>query len=52
VGALRLNDVPPVSLPHGYDNTLLDPAAQEATAILDWEWAHAGDRVEDLAWCE
>ncbi len=22
------------------------------TAVLDWEWAHAGDPVEDLAWCE
>ena len=37
---------------YGPNNVLLDPAAQEVTAILDWEWAHAGDRVEDLAWCE
>ncbi len=22
------------------------------TALLDWEWAHAGRAVEDLAWCE
>ncbi|MBV9013013.1 MAG: phosphotransferase [Pseudonocardiales bacterium] len=21
-------------------------------AVLDWEWAHPGDPVEDLAWCE
>ena len=37
---------------YGPNNTLLDPAAQEVTAILDWEWAHTGDRLEDLAWCE
>lgn len=37
---------------YGPNNVLLDPDAQEVTAILDWEWAHAGDRVEDLAWCE
>lgn len=33
-------------------NTLLDPAARQVSALLDWEWAHAGDAVEDLAWCE
>lgn len=22
------------------------------TAVVDWEWAHDGDPVEDLAWCE
>ncbi|HTW03402.1 MAG TPA: phosphotransferase [Streptosporangiaceae bacterium] len=37
---------------YGPNNVLLDPAAEEVTAILDWEWAHAGNRVEDLAWCE
>jgi aminoglycoside phosphotransferase len=37
---------------YGPNNTLLDPAALEVTAIVDWEWAHAGDRIEDLAWCE
>jgi hypothetical protein len=21
-------------------------------AVLDWEWAHVGQRIEDLAWCE
>jgi aminoglycoside phosphotransferase (APT) family kinase protein len=37
---------------YGPQNVLLDPAAMEVTAILDWEWAHTGDPVEDLAWCE
>jgi len=37
---------------YGPNNVLLDPAAHEVIAILDWEWAHAGDRAEDLAWCE
>lgn len=34
---------------YGPNNTLLDPAARQVTAVLDWEWAHAGDAVEDLA---
>jgi len=37
---------------YGPNNVLLDPAAAEITAVLDWEWAHAGDPAEDLAWCE
>lgn len=37
---------------YGPQNVLLDPASLEITAVLDWEWAHAGDPVEDLAWCE
>jgi aminoglycoside phosphotransferase len=37
---------------YGPNNVLLDPAACEITAVLDWEWAHAGDPAEDLAWCE
>jgi aminoglycoside phosphotransferase (APT) family kinase protein len=37
---------------YGPNNVLLDPAAEEVVAIVDWEWAHAGDPVEDLAWCE
>ena len=37
---------------YGPNNTLLDPAAGQVTALLDWEWAHAGDPIEDLAWCE
>jgi aminoglycoside phosphotransferase len=36
----------------GPNNVLLDAAAERVTALLDWEWAHAGDPVEDLAWCE
>lgn len=32
---------------YGPNNMLFDPAA-----ILDWEWAHPGEPVEDLAWCE
>ena len=37
---------------YGPNNVLLDPATSEITAVLDWEWAHAGDPAEDLAWCE
>jgi aminoglycoside phosphotransferase (APT) family kinase protein len=37
---------------YGPNNVLLDPGANEVTAVLDWEWAHAGDPLEDLAWCE
>ena len=37
---------------YGPNNVLLDPAGREITAVLDWEWAHAGDPAEDLAWCE
>jgi aminoglycoside phosphotransferase len=37
---------------YGPNNVLLDPAAREVTAVVDWEWAHTGDPVEDLAWCE
>jgi aminoglycoside phosphotransferase len=37
---------------YGPNNVLLDPAAAEITGVLDWEWAHAGDPAEDLAWCE
>ena len=37
---------------YGPNNTLLDPEAQQVTAIVDWEWVHAGAPVEDLAWCE
>ncbi|WP_084957370.1 aminoglycoside phosphotransferase family protein [Thermoactinospora rubra] len=36
----------------GPNNLLLDPETFEPTALLDWEWAHQGDPVEDLAWCE
>jgi len=37
---------------YGPNNMLLDPVMFATTAVLDWEWAHAGDPVEDLAWCE
>ncbi|MFJ2193553.1 phosphotransferase family protein [Kitasatospora sp. NPDC087861] len=36
----------------GPNNLLLDPVTFEITAVLDWEFAHLGDPVEDLAWCE
>jgi len=37
---------------YGPNNILLDPDTFAVTAVLDWEWAHPGDPVEDLAWCE
>lgn len=37
---------------YGPNNMLFDPDTFEVAAVLDWEWAHAGDIVEDLAWCE
>jgi aminoglycoside phosphotransferase len=36
----------------GPNNVLLDHRAHAVTAVLDWEWAHAGDRLDDLAWTE
>ncbi|GHH36644.1 phosphotransferase family protein [Streptomyces candidus] len=36
----------------GPNNLLLTGDASRVTAVLDWEWAHWGDPVEDLAWCE
>jgi aminoglycoside phosphotransferase len=36
----------------GPHNVLLDPATCTVTAVVDWEFAHLGDPVEDLAWCE
>ncbi|WP_181786408.1 phosphotransferase family protein [Streptomyces phytophilus] len=36
----------------GPNNVLLDPGTFEVTAVVDWEFAHFGDPVEDLAWCE
>src|ERR1700733_3554689 len=35
---------------YGPNNVLLDPATLQITAVLDWEWAHAGEPAEDLAW--
>jgi aminoglycoside phosphotransferase len=36
----------------GPNNVLLDPDTCKVTAVVDWEFAHLGDPVEDLAWCE
>ncbi|MGW2342616.1 phosphotransferase family protein [Streptomyces sp. NPDC001661] len=36
----------------GPNNLLLDPGTFEVTAVVDWEFAHFGAPVEDLAWCE
>ncbi|MDA1359524.1 phosphotransferase [Glycomyces luteolus] len=36
----------------GPNNLLLDPGTFAVTAVVDWEFAHLGDPVEDLAWCE
>jgi tRNA A-37 threonylcarbamoyl transferase component Bud32 len=36
----------------GPNNLLLDPKTFAVTAVVDWEFAHYGDPVEDLAWCE
>ncbi|MGH8879478.1 MAG: phosphotransferase [Stackebrandtia sp.] len=36
----------------GPQNVLFDPDSLTVTAVLDWEWAHIGQPVEDLAWCE
>jgi Ser/Thr protein kinase RdoA (MazF antagonist) len=37
---------------YGPNNTLFSPDGQAMTGVVDWEWAHAGAAVEDLAWCE
>jgi aminoglycoside phosphotransferase (APT) family kinase protein len=37
---------------YGPNNMLFDPITFAITAVLDWEWAHVGAAVEDLAWCE
>ena len=33
-------------------NCLADGDGSRLVAVLDWEAAHLGDRIEDLAWCE
>jgi tRNA A-37 threonylcarbamoyl transferase component Bud32 len=50
----RLNDCHPgmVHGDYGAQNLLLDDRAFEVTAVLDWEFAHSGDPVEDPAWAE
>jgi aminoglycoside phosphotransferase len=37
---------------YGPNNLLLDPDAGRVMAIVDWEWVHPGNPIEDLAWCE
>jgi aminoglycoside phosphotransferase (APT) family kinase protein len=37
---------------YGPNNVLVDPRTLAVTAVVDWEWAHDGDGLEDLAWCE
>jgi hypothetical protein len=37
---------------YGPQNLLLEVAVWEVSAVLDWEFAHEGDPVEDLAWAE
>lgn len=36
----------------GPNNLLFDPVTLQVTAVLDWEFAHTGEPIEDLAWCE
>ncbi|MEW1960387.1 phosphotransferase [Kineococcus sp. NPDC059986] len=42
----------PVHGDFGPQNLLLDPEPFEVTAVVDWEFAHLGDGVLDLAWAE
>ncbi|MFC4068279.1 phosphotransferase family protein [Actinoplanes subglobosus] len=37
---------------YGPNNMLFDPITHTTVAVIDWEWAHAGDPVKDLGWCE
>lgn len=37
---------------YGPNNLLVDPGSMTVTAVLDWEFVHVGEAVEDLAWCE
>jgi Phosphotransferase enzyme family len=36
----------------GPNNLLIDPDSGAVAALVDWEWMHIGDPVDDLAWCE
>jgi Ser/Thr protein kinase RdoA (MazF antagonist) len=36
----------------GPQNLLIDEEVPRVTALLDWEFAHMGEPVEDLAWAE
>ncbi|TDC28043.1 aminoglycoside phosphotransferase [Streptomyces sp. 8K308] len=55
-GGLALGPSDPgVVLVHGDfgpNNVLVDPESWEVTALVDWEFAHLGRPIEDLAWCE
>ena len=50
----RLHDGVPglVHGDYGPQNLLLEPGSLAVVAVLDWEFAHHGDPVEDLAWTE
>jgi aminoglycoside phosphotransferase (APT) family kinase protein len=37
---------------YGPQNLLIDTSSWEVSAVLDWEFAHDGEPVEDLAWAE
>jgi Ser/Thr protein kinase RdoA (MazF antagonist) len=37
---------------YGPQNLLFEPERLDVVAVLDWEFAHQGDEVEDLAWAE
>ena len=50
--AADLSDAVLVHADFGPNNLLLDPATMTVVAVLDWEFAHVGAAVEDLAWCE
>lgn len=36
----------------GPQNVLVTPDGETVVAVFDWEWAHLGDPIEDLAWAE
>lgn len=56
--AIKMKDSIPgngLSLIHGdfsILNLFLDQSSKPEITILDWEWAHLGEPVEDLAWME
>ena len=36
----------------GPNNVLFSPEPMGVVAVLDWEFCHVGEPLEDLAWCE
>lgn len=36
----------------GPNNVVVDESGRTVVAVVDWEFSHPGDPVEDLAWCE